>query len=92
MQAEYSNLSSQYNNKIMSTYGHLGHFIESVVISDSANNSDNLASAGGLVGQLRYLGQGNGGPMYAGHEQSLHDNFVELGVGAPCQEAVELKE
>lgn len=76
----------------MSTYGHLGHFIESVVISDSANNSDNLASAGGLVGQLRYLGQGNGGPMYAGHEQSLHDNFVELGVGAPCQEAVELKE
>lgn len=76
----------------MSTYSHLGHFIESVVISDGANNGDNLASTGGLIGQLRHLGQGNGGPVYAGHEQSLHDNFVELGVGAPRQEAVELEE
>merc|ERR1719291_1195350 len=73
-----------------STYGKLWHFSHAFVIRDSADNACDLAI---LVRHVRRkFGQGNRGTAGASHVKPFVNDLVELGVGSPRHELVELAE
>lgn len=86
------NSSSSSRCESESSDGELWNDLESVIVCDGADDCDSLA----LIGLLSRLcadfavnaGDGHGRSVYSRHEQSLEDDFVEVGIGSSCSSLV----
>mmetsp|Transcript_81059 Transcript_81059/g.169255 ORF Transcript_81059/g.169255 Transcript_81059/m.169255 type:complete len:200 (+) Transcript_81059:202-801(+) len=67
--------------------GHLGDFIEALVVGDGANDHGGLALLATHEGSQ--LLEADGSLVLSGHVQALVDDLVELGVGTASQELVQ---
>jgi len=83
------NSGSGGSGKAESSDRQLGDVEEAVVVSNGSNdhNSLSLLSVGNVGDNAR---DGHWRAVDSGHEQSAKNNFVEVGLGAAGEEAVEL--
>ena len=73
-----------------STYLHLGYLEDPLVISDSTDNHDSLASPALGLHLTSNTGQGDSRHVLSGHKQPLQDHLVEFAVGSSGEEPVQL--
>lgn len=76
------NASASGGSESESRNAELGDCEETVVISDGADDDDGLALLLGTV--LDDSGDGDGGSVDAGHEETAENDLVEGGVGSAC--------
>ena len=60
------------------------------VVGDSTNTDSDLVSVASLLHVAGQSGDGERRPVDLGHEESPQDDLVELGLGPPGQEPVQL--
>ena len=73
----------------------LGHREQTGIIGDGADDDDGLVGRGHLFaraagGEHGEAGEGERGPVRAGHEEPAEDDFVEVRVGSACWVALGL--
>ena len=74
------------------TYGQLGDVEEPEVVGDGTDDDGDLALATFLLRLTDEGGERQWWPVDAGHEETLQDDVVELGIGTTGQETVELEQ
>lgn len=77
--------------KSAGTYCKLGHFVQPLVINNSANDNCNTLFIGDLGHVLRDSAQRYRRTVNTRHEQTSQYNFVEMGTGTASQETVQLQ-
>ena len=60
------------------------------IVGDGPNTDSNLVSVASLLHVAGQSGDGERRPVDLGHEESPQDDLVELGLGPPSQEPVQL--
>merc|ERR1719370_1254387 len=74
------------------TQSHLGNVKDPQIVGDGANTDSKLVSVALLLQVPHQAGQRKWGTVDLAHEEPPQDDLVELSIGPPCQEPVELDE
>jgi len=71
------------------TYREFGDFINPLVIRDGSNDNSNFPSPSLLLHEPSESSNGDWGSVNFGHEETLEDDFIELGRSSAGKETVE---
>ena len=76
----------------MKSYRHFGNFEEPEVVSDGSNDDSDFIFTSLLLHVTGQSGQRHWRSVDLAHEETLHDDLVELAIGTTGQETVQLDE
>ena len=78
--------------KVCFAYRHFGDFEEPEVVGDGTNNDSNFVFTSLLLHITCQSSQRHWWSVNLAHEETLHDDLVELAIGTTGQETVQLDE